>query len=459
MKSKNFAVVATTVLLAAVSVTLLTLRIGGCRGADLTTTVATRQLYQPAKGDTFSAVEDWPRWRGPRGDGISKENPGEAWPKDGLKRLWVADVGIGYASPVAAGGRVYLFSLNNGKDNLTCFDAMTGRVVWSDEAESGWSAAGSYEGTRATPTVVVGGTSGGDTAAGGGADAGSVYTYGGRGDLTCRSLADGKPRWRKDVLALTGTGAPQWGLASSPLVEGGKVFVQAGTGGPVAVALDAKTGEPAWKSEATGNGGYAAPIPIDVEGKPQLVVFAADAVIGMDPATGRTLWREAWTTSYGVNAATPVYRDGHLYVSSAYNMGGMMLKVTAAGATKLWAKNDIKSKFQPPILDGDLLVGNSDPGRLVGISWPDGTRKFRADDSALTLGMGGAFVRAAGDKLVTLSEDGVLSLSKVSPSGVELVSQFPATGNDIKVWSAPLLYGSRLYVKGPKELVCFELPK
>lgn len=451
MKPKNLPVVVATVVLVSAAVTLLTLRLGGCRGAaDLNTKVGTRQFYQPPAGDTFAAVEDWPRWRGPRGDGVSKETAGEAWPKEGLRRLWVADVGIGYASPVAAGGRVYLFSLNNGRDNLTCFDAQTGQVVWSSEADTGWAAAGSYEGTRATPTVVVeSGTPSG----------GWIYTYGGRGDVTCRSLADGKPKWRKDVLALTGTQPPQWGLASSPLVALGKVFVQAGTGGSVAVALDAATGEPAWKSEVTGNGGYAAPILIDVEGKSQVVVFDADAVIGMDPASGKTIWREPWTTSFGVNAATPVYRDGHLYVSSAYGMGGMMLKVTAAGATKLWAKKDIKSKFQPPILVGDLLVGNCDPGQLIGVSWPDGKRLFKVDDSALTLGMGGAFVRAAGDKMVTLSEDGVLSLTKVSPAGVELVSQFPAVGNDIKVWSAPLLYGSRLYVKGPKELVCFEVPK
>ena len=43
-------------------------------------------------------AEDWPQWRGPRGDGITREPLGAPWPKEGLKRLWVADVGIGFTT-------------------------------------------------------------------------------------------------------------------------------------------------------------------------------------------------------------------------------------------------------------------------------------------------------------------------------------------------------------------------
>jgi len=437
---KRIWVIGVTVVLVSISAWLLVGRLGGCRGQDLNTTIASRQVYTPATSDSFQPVEDWPAWRGPRGDGISREPVGDAWPKEGLKRLWVADVGLGFSSPIAVGDRLYLFSLNNGKDNLSCFNANTGELIWSDESAAGWTK--SYEGTRATPAVA------GDR----------IYTYGGMGEVICRDTKTGKPVWKKNALDLVGGETPQWGTASSPLLYDGKVYVQAGGGASIAVALNADTGDLAWKSEATGAGSYAHPLVVDVEGTKQLIVFAAEAVFGMNPQTGATIWREAWNTSYGVNATTPVYRDGHLYVNSEYGMGGMMLKLSPSGAQKLWAKKDIKNKFQGLILDGNVLYGNSGPGSIICISWPDGERKWKADDSALNLGLGGAIVKAAGDKMVLMNEDGMLSLTRVSPEGIQLISQFQAFDDVRQVWSTPLIYAGRIYAKGPKELVCFDLP-
>ncbi|HEX8914950.1 MAG TPA: hypothetical protein VF796_21535, partial [Humisphaera sp.] len=142
-----------TVVLVGASAALLVLRAGGCRQRerDLPTPFEAVQLDKAA-AKAFQPVEDWPRWRGPRGDGISREAAGDAWPEAGLKRLWAWKVGIGYASPVAVGGRVYLFSLKDGKDVLACFDARTGEMVWSDGAGSGHNDS-DYAGSRATPTV------------------------------------------------------------------------------------------------------------------------------------------------------------------------------------------------------------------------------------------------------------------------------------------------------------------
>ena len=103
--------------------------VGGCSLPR--THIAQRQLYQ-GPATAASAVEDWPAWRGPRGDQISRERAPDAWPEGGPKVLWSADVGLGYSSPIAAGGRVYLFSLNGGRETLTAFDAVSGKIAWSD---------------------------------------------------------------------------------------------------------------------------------------------------------------------------------------------------------------------------------------------------------------------------------------------------------------------------------------
>ena len=402
------------------------------------TQIAQRKVYEGAPTTAgASTVEDWPRWRGPRGDQISRETLPDKFPGGGPAQLWAADVGIGYASPVVAAGRVYLFSLTGPREVLTAFDANSGKIVWNVEGGAGWASA--YAGTRATPAI----------------DGDRIYTYGGSGELTCRALADGAPRWKRNILSETNSTTNQWGIASSPLVDAGRVYVQSGKGGPIAVALDKSTGAVAWKSQATGTGGYAAPILIDAAGTPQLIVFAGEAVIAMNPADGRTIWQHPWQTSYDVNASTPIYRDGKLFITSEYDHGGALLQVTPTGAKVLWENKHILGKFQGAILDGDHLYANS-AGTLVCVSWADGSLKWKATDTKLRLGPGGSLIRA-GDKLLAMSERGKLSLLRATPDGHQLLDQADGAVDGKEVWATPVLHGGRLYAKGAQELVCLDL--
>ena len=410
-------------------------KLRGPRLAD--TRIALRLSYDVPATD-FQAAEDWPRWRGPRGDAISRETAIlDTFPDGGPPVLWAADVGIGYSSPIGHRGRVYLFTLNERREVLTCFDAHGGRIVWSD-ASDGSMWAGGYPGTRATPAI----------------DGDAVYTYGGAGELVCRDLASGKPRWKLNVLKLTDSRNLGWGTASSPLVAGDRIYVQSGKDGSVAVAVDKDNGSVIWQSEARGVGGYAHPILADVAGKPQLVLFAGEAVVGVDPDNGRTLWSVPWQTSYDVNAATPIYRDGRLMISSEYGHGSMMLQLDGAGATKLWETSDIQSKFSNLILDGDILFANS-AGIIKCMSWPDGKILWEAKDRELRLGVGGSILRV-GDRLLTLSDRGKLSICRGSRDGIELLSQAQIL-DAREVWASPLLYGGRLYAKGDSELLCVDL--
>ena len=80
---------------------------------------------------------DWVRWRGPDLNGISRETGWlTKWPDDGPKRLLKAKVGTGFSSLAVANGNVYTLG-NSGrgrgeeKDTVFCFDAATGKVIWS----------------------------------------------------------------------------------------------------------------------------------------------------------------------------------------------------------------------------------------------------------------------------------------------------------------------------------------
>ena len=166
---------------------------------------ASRRTSPSGRRTTRRQPSRWRRRRtgrpgaGPRGDGISRETGlADSWPEGGPRKLWSASVGLGYASPVAAGGRVYLFSLDDRHDALTCFDARTGHILWNEESDSGW--AGDFPGTRATPAV----------------DGNAVYTFGGTGELTRHDANTGKPVWRFNVMRRRGRQAARLRLRVQP---------------------------------------------------------------------------------------------------------------------------------------------------------------------------------------------------------------------------------------------------
>ena len=133
------------------------------------------------------AAEEWPTWRGPRGDGIVREEGLlDRWPNGGPRKVWSRPVGIGFSSPIGFEGRVYLFSLEGDKETLVALDAETGKPAWTQGYEIGNSP--DYAGTRATPTI----------------EGNRIYTYGSTGMLVARNLPDGKELWRLDVLKASG---------------------------------------------------------------------------------------------------------------------------------------------------------------------------------------------------------------------------------------------------------------
>ena len=183
-------------------------------------------LAKPAAGD-------WTRWRGPDLNGISSETGWLAkWPDDGPKRLWKAKVGTGFSSVSVANGKVYTLG-NSGrgkgeeKDTVFCFDAATGKAIWSHAYEAKLDPKYYAGGPSSTPTV----------------DGDHVFTLGKRGQLICFGAADGHVVWQKNIATETKGKRPTWGFAGSPLVIGGTVVVNVGAHG---TARDKKTGKILW---------------------------------------------------------------------------------------------------------------------------------------------------------------------------------------------------------------------
>lgn len=390
------------------------------------------------------AADEWPQWRGPRNDGIVRqETISHEWPADGPKQLWSHKVGPGFASPVAVNGKVYLFSLDDGIDTLRCYDAEKGTEVYKKTNERLFkgrmpreTSSPDWTGERSSPVI----------------ENDRIYTYGIAGDLVARKLDSGEVIWHTNVLSETGGTPITWGQASNPTIDGDAMYVQGGKGGALCVSVDKNTGKINWKSE-DGLGGYAKPVLVDVQGTRQLIVFGGNALWALDPKTGSTIWSVPWETQYDVNAATPIYHEGKLFVTSAYKQGRCTLfELSPNAAKELWTSKNITSKYQPPILDNGFIYGNSE-GTVRCLEWSSGKVQWTAQDR---INQGGSLLRIAPDKLLMLSERGKLILARATPQKYEKLAEAKIL-DGTNIWATPLLYKGKLYVKGRDEFICLDV--
>jgi len=378
---------------------------------------------------------DWPCWRGPQYDGISRET-GVTLPwKENPKVLWEAPVGKAFSSVTGAGDLVYTCGTEDDKQVLFCFNAGTGDVVWKKAFAEGFRERLGGDGTRATPTV----------------NDGKVYIFGGKGTLLCVDAKTGTEVWSKKF-----GNAPKWMYAGSVLIEGDLAIVTPGGEDGGLLALNKADGEVAWKG-GTGGAAYSTPYPFTFEGGRYIVGFLAKKAIIVDAKTGREVWSMSWETKYDVNAATPIFHDGHLFLSSGYGHGCILVKLAADGdrlsGTTVWESKAIMNKFQTCILLDGKLYG-ADERKLKCVDFLTCKEAWSLDDVAGD-GTRHSTLVLCGGHFIYFSGKGQLSVAKASPTGFEATGSTQVLSG--RCWTVPTLHNGRLYVRNLEKLVCLDL--
>lgn len=379
---------------------------------------------------------DWPQWRGPNRDGISKETGLlKNWPPSGPKVRWKAPLGPGYSSIAVSQGRVCTMANISENEMAICFDDATGKQLWSVRLDSAYQS-GQGDGPRSTPVI----------------DGNWVYVLGAQGKLYALNAKDGKKIWSHDLKSEYGSEIPGWGTSTTPLVEGDLLLVDIGgkTGHSIG-AFNKKSGALVWKTH-TDKQGYSSPIAITVNGGRQFLFFTGTALVSISP-TGSVNWKYPWRTSYYANIATPIFiAPDKVFISTAYDTGAAVLKLTGTkekpSFQEVWKSKISQNHFNSSVLHNNHIYG-FDQAILQCVEVNTGTEKWKKS------GFGKGSVILADGHLIVLGERGQLALVEATPSGYKEKAQMQALNG--KTWTSPALANGNLYLRDEKEIISMSL--
>lgn len=406
-------------------------------------------------GTSAAQAADWPQFRGPNRDGKWDETGIlESFPPKGLEFRWKQPVGGGWSSPVVAGGRVFIFDVElikpTARERLHCFDQKTGQVLWvfAYEENYGEWAYVPERGAGPTATPIVAGD--------------RIYTVGANGRTHCLDVKKGAVIWGKNI-------AKEYQVAEmscrpSPLIEGPLLIVFTGAKpGASLLGLDKLTGKEVWKA-LDDHVSNSSPIVITAGGRRQLIVWSNSSLASLNPASGRTYWREPMTTSGNDSSATPVFRDGRLLVS------GLMLDASAdpPEAKILWPEIRTPSKrvfsnTSTALLQGDYIYTASGLGELVCLEAATGKQVWSTN--SLTAAKNGASIHITpqGRGFFLFTDEGNLIRADLSPAGYREIGRTHLIDptwpfGQTKFVYAPLAFSNRhVFARNEGEVVCASL--
>ena len=391
------------------------------------------------------SASDWPQWRGPERNGVSKEvGLLKEWPAGGPKLLWqVNDIGDGYSTPVVVGNRIYVMS-NRGMENefVEALSTQDGKVIWNTRVGNVGNPKQepNYPKARSTPTV----------------DGNLLYALGSDGDLACLEAASGKVRWLKNLRKEFGGKPGEWAYAESPLVDGNAVVVTPGGAQATMAALNKKTGAVIWKSAIPGGdeAGYASAIVVQAAGRKQYVQLLSKGLVGVDAKTGQFLWRYSEAAKGPAQFFTPVARGEYVY-GGALGVGGGLVRLKTDGsgvaAEQVYFVRGLPNGLGGAVVVGDHIYGTEAGKKLVAAEFATGKVKWQAD----SLGWGSI---AAADGLLYLhGTNGEVALIEATPEGYREKGRFTPPAQPEKktvgvpypesAFAYPIIANGTLYIR------------
>jgi outer membrane protein assembly factor BamB len=386
-----------------------------------------------------SYAENWPGWRGPRGDGtsIEKELPTQ-WGA-GKNILWKTEIpGIGHSSPVVWDNYVFLTTALPDKQErlLLCMDALAGKILWQQAVVKAPLEKIHNENSYASSTPAT--------------DGQKVFVafLADKNIVVAAYDFTGKQVWLSRLDFASGP----WGFASSPVLYDGQVILNCDSqAGSFLVSLSCTDGRTLWKVPDTSEKlGFATPLVRQMAGRTQLVTSGNQGVYSINPDDGSVLWYVDGIAEEFVDS--PVYHEGLglVYIASSWTKKDLLaIRVDGTGdVTKThvaWRVADGGPTVNSPVIAGDYILGVDQNGaarcmeaKTGKIVWSENVGKTHASSVAI------------GDLVYFLNDDGVTNVVKAGPEFNRVAK------NEIgqPCYASPAVSEGRIYIRGKTHLFC-----
>lgn len=442
--------------------------------------------------------EDWPTFLGPRRNGESSETmiiPD--WTKQPPKPAWKVEIGTGYSAPSILGDRLVVHHRVDNDEIVSCRKTEDGQEIWKHAYPTSYADPYGYNnGPRCAPVLTNE----------------YCFTLGADGVLCCVSMTDGKPVWQHDLK--TRFKLPEWffGMGCSPLLDGDRLIVMVGgqpDSGVVAFNMNdgaviwEAVGSRTWDGATTDQSGekyswtgdemvvsYSSPVIATIHGQRHLLCLMRQGLVSLNPETGAENFHYWFRPKVheSVNAAVPVVIGDQIFLSAAYLLGSVMLKVDTTGrtVTEVWRdRRNMLAHWSTPIHVDGFLYGFSgrheNEGELRCLDITDGRVVWKSDgfdgsisDLARDQKTGkilnaktgeiipypyfgrGSLIRV-GSRFIVLGERG--TLSAVSVDSKQFVEYGRVSFDEIHypAWAAPVLSSGRLYLRSEDWLISLDL--
>jgi len=397
-----------------------------------------------------SGSDYWPTWRGPDATGASENaNPPLTWSETENIKWKVPVPGKGLSSPIIWADRIFfLTAIESEKEgaykfDFVCIDRNTGNIIWQKTAREEVPHEGHHEtGSFASNSAVT--------------DGKYVWaSFGSRG-VHCYDI-DGNHKWSRDLGKMNI--ARGFGEGSSAALAGNAlIVVMDHEGDSVVYALNKETGDILWqrgRDEATS---WATPLPVEVNGKLQVVTNATNFTRSYDVETGEVIWQCSGQTRNAI--PSPVAGFGKAYCISGFR--GSALKVVELGRTGdlsgtdaiAWEVDRDTPYVPSPLLYGDKIYFLSVNNPILSCYQAEtGKPNFIAQKLEGVNGFYASPVGAAG-RIYLASQNGVTLVIKHSDTYEVLASN----KLDDRFDASPAVVGNELILKGKEYIYCIAKP-
>jgi outer membrane protein assembly factor BamB len=410
-------------------------------------------LLAPAAG--LAAGSNWPQWRGPENDGISKEAGLATEWSESKNVAWKLKMpGMAGSTPAVWGERIFLTS-EEGDDLVLMAIDTAGKELWKTKLASGRQRFMRGEGNNASPSPST--------------DGKHVWAYVGTGDLGCYDL-DGREVWKFNVQDRYGKFRIQHGMHTTPLLDGDRLYMQLiHSNGQFVLALDKATGKELWKVVRKSDGraenehSYASPVIWRNASDAYLITHGNDYAIAHRLQDGSEIWRVG-----GLNprdryrgdlrfVASPVATPDLIVIPSAKDHGVVGLKPDAQGLVmpgskyELWRLNRGTPDVPSPLVYNGLVYLCRENGFLTCLDAKTGKEQYtqRIHPSIYR-----ASPLAAGGHIYLTARDGTFTVVDAGPTfGRVAENRLTDTFT-----ASPAVSNGRMYLRGWNALYAIAAP-